>query len=157
MIDLPSWTNIAAIIATIVLTGAFALKIADWPSLAIWIDELGLPAARKLALLGLASEAALIGAIALQPKAGLAFTVFWLIPATALLIMSRRRRLGCNCFGSTRTSSEAAIARNAILALGCAVAVIVGPPTTTTPGLFGAVVIGVVVALTARRTLAAAT
>lgn len=143
--------DLAAMLGVVTFSAAAALKVADWPATAVWLRELDLPTPERLAALGIASEAALIGGLTLAPRFALVAAAVWLIPATALLVYSHRRGASCGCFGSKVSSPATAIIRNVTLGVLFLIGAVAGSAQAVPSTSVALLAVGVVLLLAVAR------
>ena len=148
--------------AAVVLAAVFAMagvaKLRRRSVTARSFTDLGLPAARELAVAVPVVELALAAGLVIVPPVAAALALLLLVAFTVVLvaaIRSGRGQAGCGCLGSTRTDPVSAVEviRNGMLA-GAAV-VAMGAPGPVAPDL-GEVIAVTTVALVALVVLAVA-
>lgn len=144
----------AHVVVAAVFAAAVTAKAADPGATVRWLGDLRFPYPSLVTALAIASEVLLVGALIAVPSVGLVLSAAWLVPATGVLLLARRRNVsGCGCFGTTEADGSHGVARNITLTLFSVGAVVVGGPGLS-PELAAPLVLTGPAAILVQRTLA---
>jgi uncharacterized membrane protein YphA (DoxX/SURF4 family) len=133
----------AALVVAAVFLVAGVAKLSDRPSTAATFTALGVPAAHPLATAVPLAEIVLGAGLVVAPRPAAVGGLVLLAAFTVVVVTALRRgvRVGCGCFGTARRQpiSFVEVARNAMLAVATAVALLA--PAPRWPGLAAVVAV----------------